>query len=105
MTQTPEKRTPRRGRVFPSHNIPPEELARRQAELEAFGKRSRAIFERVRPEVIDGHYNWFIVIEPNSGDYFIDVAMEDATQKACQKHPHSKLCAFRLNETGACGQI
>ncbi len=105
MTQTPEKRTPRRGRIFPEYTIPPEELARRKAEDSALYQRCRAIFERVRPQVIDDHYNWFIVIEPDSGDYFIDVAVEDATQKACQKHPHSKLCAFRLNQTGACGQI
>ncbi|WP_071593359.1 hypothetical protein [Kamptonema formosum] len=105
MTQTPEKRTPRRGRVFPSHTIPSEELARRQAEDSALYHRCRSIFERVRPEVIDGHYNWFIVIEPDSGDYFIDSNEEVADQKARQKHPDAILGTFCLNETGACGQI
>ena len=105
MTQTSEKRTPRRGRLFPEYTIPPEELARRKAEDEALGKRCRVIFERVSPELIKNHYNWFIVIEPDSEDYFIDLEEEKAAPKATEKYPESILCTFRLNETGACGRI
>ena len=105
MTQLSSNRTPRRGRIFPEYTIPPEELARRKAELDAFYQRCRAIFERVRPELIANHYNWFIIIEPDSGDYIIDADEEVASEKARQKHPHTKLGAFRLNETGACGRI
>lgn len=105
MTQTPEKRTSRRGRLFPEYTIPPEELARRKAERDAFGKRCRVIFDRVCPELIKEHYNWFIIIEPESEGYMIDPDLEIASEKACQKYPDRKLCAFRLNETGACGRI
>jgi len=105
MTQLSNKRTARRGRIFPEYTIPPEELARRKAERDAFYQRCRLIFDRVRPELIDDHYDWFIVIEPDSGDYFIDASQEEADQKARHQHPDAWLGAFRLNETGACGRI
>ena len=105
MTQLSDKRTPRRGRLFPERTIPPEELAKRKAEREARYQRCRRVFERVRPNLIEEHYNWFIIIEPNSGDYFIDADEEAAVQNARQKHPSSRLGVFRLNETGACGRI
>ena len=105
MTQLSNKRTARRGRIFPEYTIPPEELARRKAERDARGKQGRVVFERVRPDLIDDHYDWFIVIEPDSGDSFIDADEQVAAQKARQKHPDAWLVTFRLNETGACGRI
>lgn len=105
MTQLHNNRQPRRGRIFPEYIIPREELARRQAERDAFYQLCYAIFERVRPELIDEHYNWFIIVESNSGDYFIDANEEVAVQKARQKHVRGMLGTFRLNETGACGKI
>ncbi len=105
MTQLHSISTPHRGRIFPEYIIPPEELARRQAERDAFYQLCYVIFERVRPELIDEHYNRFIIIEPNSGDYFIDTNEEVAIQKARQKHVRGMLGTFRLNETGACGKI
>ena len=105
MTQQPVKRPIRRGRIFPEHTIPPEELARRKAEREARYQRCRPVFERVRDELIADHYNWFMIIEPNSGDYFIDLNEEVADQKARQKYPSGWLVTFRINETGACGKI
>lgn len=105
MTQQPVKRPIRRGRIFPEHTIPPEELARRKAEREARYQRCRPVFERVRDELISNHYNWFMIIEPNSGDYLIDPDEEVAIKKARQKYPSGKLGIFRINETGACGKI
>lgn len=105
MTQLSSNRTARRGRIFPEHNIPPQELARLKAEREVRYQQSRVVFERVRPELIQNHYNWYIIIEPNSGDYFIDASEEVTEQKARQKHPDAWLVTFRLNETGACGKI
>jgi len=105
MTQASKKRTARRGRIFPDFNLPPEEIARRKAEREAFGRRCRVVFDRVKPELIQDYYNWFVIIEPDSGDYFIDPDIEKATNKASEKHPDAMFLAFRLNETGACGYI
>lgn len=105
MSNISSKRPARRGRLFPEYTIPPEELARRKAENEAFYRRCRPIFDRVQPKLIKEHYNWFIVIEPDSEDYFIDPNDEVAAQKARQRYPNKELVTFRLNETGSCGMI
>ncbi|MGL5064020.1 MAG: hypothetical protein ACRC62_28875 [Microcoleus sp.] len=105
MTASPSKRQARRGRIFPEHNWSPERMAKHKAEREALGKRCRAVFDRVAPELITDHYNWFIVIEPDSGDYFIDPEANVAVQKACQKYAMNMLGTLRLNETGTCGMI
>ena len=107
MTSLPEKRQPRRGRTFPECSIPPEELARRRAKRIELGKRCRAIFERIRPELIEQYYNWFIAIEPDSGDYLIDPKLEGVIQKGRERYTSTdtKLTIFRLNETGTCGTI
>jgi hypothetical protein len=51
------------------------------------------------------HYEWSIHIEPDSGDYFIDLDFEVCFQKAWRKHPTKKLMEMCLNETGACGRV
>ena len=105
MPQSQTLRPRRRGRVFPEYNLPPEELASRQAEIDTFGMRCKVIWEQVCPELIKDHYNWFITFEPESGDYFIDPDERAAYQKARTKYPQAKLGTFRLSETGACGKI
>ncbi|MCL1468408.1 hypothetical protein [Argonema galeatum] len=104
-TQQPTKRPIRRGRIFPEYTIPPEELARSEAERKARYQRTRPVFERWRDELIADHYNWFMIIEPNSGDYFIDPDENLAVEKARQKYPSDWLVTFRINDTGACGMI
>jgi hypothetical protein len=99
------QRTARRGRIFPEIQWSPEEKARRKAESEAFYKRCQVIFEQVHPKLIKDHYGWYIAVEPDSGDYFLDVDQEIAHKKARQGHPNSVHCVFCLNETGACGTI
>ena len=105
MLQSQTTHPRRRGRVFPEYNLPPEELARRQAEIDAFGMQCKVIWEQVCPELIKDHYNWFMMIEPESGDYFIDPDETVAEQKARTKYPRGMLGTFRINETGACGLI
>ena len=105
MTQSIPKSTLRRGRIFPEIQWSAEEKAQRQAEREAFSQRCRAIFEQVRPQLIPEHYGWYVAIEPDSGDYFIDADKMMAHQKARQQHPGSSHCVFCLNETGATGRI
>ncbi|MFM7405705.1 MAG: hypothetical protein ACKO3K_03285 [Cuspidothrix sp.] len=105
MSNTKSVRRRQPGRIFPEFTIPPEELAKRAAERNARGEKARVVFNRVRPELIADHYNWFMVIEPNSGDYFIDVDIEIAEEKAREKYPNGWLVTFRINETGVCGRI
>lgn len=105
MTESKPKPPARRGRIFPERTLPPEELARRKAENEAFYQRCRAIFDLVRPELIDQYYGWYIAIEPDSGDYLIDADKEVAHTKALQKYPNADHCVFCLNESGTTGRI
>ncbi|MDD1469736.1 hypothetical protein MEO43_31935 [Dolichospermum sp. ST_sed5] len=72
MTHITSKKVVRRGRIFPELTISPEELARRAAEDEIFYQRCQAIFDRVRSEYMESHYGWYIAIEPDSGEYFLD---------------------------------
>ncbi|MCL1474392.1 hypothetical protein [Argonema antarcticum] len=105
MTQLSSHRLVRRGRIFPESQLTPEEKARREAEQEVFFQRCRVIFEQVRPNLIGEHYNWFIFIELDSGDYIIDPNRDAVLLKGRQKHPQKKSFIFRLNETGICGTI
>ena len=105
MTQTSNTRPIRRGRIFPEIQWSPEKIAQHKAEREARYQLCRTVFDRVKPGLIERHYNWFIIIEPNSGDYFVDANQELAVEKARQKYPTSRVGVFRLNETGACGKI
>ncbi|TAE59025.1 MAG: hypothetical protein EAZ87_11145 [Nostocales cyanobacterium] len=105
MTQLTPKPGRRRGRIFPELTLSPEELAKRKAEREAEHQRYRAIFEKVRPELIKDHYGWYIAIELNSGDYVIDPDKEVTHRKAREKFPNGDHCVFCLNELGAVGRI
>ncbi|HLP89705.1 MAG TPA: hypothetical protein VK184_14075 [Nostocaceae cyanobacterium] len=95
----------RRGRVFPEYNLSPAELAKQEAEDEAFYKRCQVIFERVRAVLIQEHYGWYIAIVPENEDYLIDEDKEIAHKKAYEKYPKADHCVFCLNETGAVGSI
>ncbi|WP_204103165.1 MULTISPECIES: hypothetical protein [Spirulina sp. CCY15215] len=102
--RSPSLRSPR-GRLFPDYKISESELAQRRAEKEKRCQKARSIFDNIRPQLIEDHYNWYVIVEPNSGDYFIDVDEENAVEKARQKYPESWLVTFKINETGACGRI
>jgi len=92
--------------IFPDKpRLSTKEVALRKAENEAFGRRCRAIFDKVAPQLIHDHYGWSIIIEPDSGDYFIDPDRKECLQKAKRKHPTAILLEMCLNETGACGRI
>lgn len=105
MTQSTPQKTRRRGRVFPKIQWSPEEKAKWQAENAALHQRCRAIFEQVCPHLIQKHYGWYLAIEPDSGEYFLDSDKEKASQKAQQKYPQAIHCMFCLTETGATGKI
>ncbi len=100
MTRISEEREARQGRVFPERQLSLEEKARRKAEEEALIQRCEAIFERVKPEIIQNKYNWFMVIEPDSGDYCTDEDEEVAAQKLREKYPNAWCVVLRINETG-----
>jgi len=104
----PEKQTTRkvrRGRIFPEIQWTPEQITQSKAKNQAIYQHCKIIFERVKPQFIKAHYNWFMAIEPNSKEYFLDKNEEIATHKLRQKHPEGIPVLFKINETGACGTI
>lgn len=96
------RRLPKKSQKPP---ISPEEKAKQKAENEERYQYCRAIFERVRPELIQQHYNWYITIDRNSGKYFIDKDYMALFEKFRNKQITGKYVTFRLNETGTCGTI
>ena len=103
MTKTTATR--RRGRIFPEIQWTPEQKAERAAESEAFYQRCYPVFDRVKLELIATHHNWFIAIEPDSEEYFIDCDLEVASLQCRAKYPGKLHYTFRINESGACGSI
>lgn len=49
--------------------ITPEELQRRKQQRTEIGKLYREVFERIRPQLIDNHYNCFIAVDADTGNY------------------------------------
>ncbi|MCT7975365.1 hypothetical protein [Laspinema olomoucense] len=76
-------------------------LAESRAKFEA---KCQAIFEKLKPVLSEDYYNWFMVIEPESEDYFIDADEIEAERKAREKHPEADCLILCINETGACGR-
>jgi hypothetical protein len=107
MTQLSQKRKALRARISPKGIVPPEELAKHQAERTELRLRGRKIFERIRPQLMGEHYNWFIAIEPDSEAYLIDPKLLGIVQKIKEQYGEKsiRLTMFRLNETGSCGSI
>ena len=98
-------RTKRRLRGLPELSYSPEEIARIEAEMQILMKRCDEIFETAKPKLIDDYYDWFMVIEPESGDYFIDKDDNVAEQKADEKYPEAPCVVYCINETGACYRV
>jgi len=98
-------RTVRWGRLFPEIQWSEEKKAQWRAERAAFRKRCKVIFDRLKPDLIDTHYNWYMAVEPDSEEYFIDKDDMAAAKMCRQKHPNAIPYLFRINNTGACGSI
>ncbi len=98
---------PRRTRILPQTMRRSEELHHRKTQRRELGMQCRAIFERIRPQLIENHYNWFIAIDADSENYLLDLKLEGLLQQVRDQYtnPDAKLTIFRLNETGACGRI
>jgi len=105
MTNVKRNRTVRRGRLFREIQWSEEKKAQWRAGRATFRKRCKVIFDRLKPQLIDTHYNWYMAVEPDSGEYFIDKDDLEATKMCRQKHPNAILYLFRINNTGACGSI
>jgi hypothetical protein len=99
---------PRRTRILPPSLIPPAEKNHRTEQRDALAGRCRPIFERLRPQLIEAHYNWHIAIDPDTEQYLLDPTLLGITQKIRSVYGYTsevKLTIFRLNDTGNCGRL
>jgi hypothetical protein len=96
-----------RGRILPPKEIPVEELVQRKEKRRALTQRCRLVFERLRPQLVQMHYNWFIAIDPDNETYLLDSTLIGLTQQIKNLYPGTevKLTIFQLNELGSCGRI
>jgi len=91
-----------------SKPISPAELASRLQQRNDLAVRCRIVFERLRPSLIEAHYNWYIAIDPDTQEYIIDPTFDGVTKKVFSAYGYThqpKLTMFRINDTGFCGKI
>jgi hypothetical protein len=105
MTQAKSASTVRQERIFPEIQWTQEQKAQWKAEREAFKERCQPIFDKVQQSLIKTHDNWYMAVEPESGEYFLNEDALLVAQKAHEKYPNTRVHVFRINETGVCGRI
>lgn len=105
MSQSLPERVIRFGRIFGEIQWTNEEKSQHKAIQQAFYQRCWAIYEQLKPKLLDQYYGWYIAIEPDSGDYIIDPDQEVASQKMREQYPNLIHHIFGINETGVSGRI
>jgi len=103
-------KTDKSNKFFPrklnrQHTFSQKEIEQEQTKLKTFRERCQPIFEMLKPQFIETHYNWYLAIEPDSGEYFLAENDLEAGEYCRQKYPNAIPFVFRLNETGVCGTI
>lgn len=72
------------------------------SEVDEFVRRAEAIYAaRLKEALEPDHLNEFVVIEPESGDYFLGKTLGEATQAARQSHPGRLTHALRVGHRAA----
>ncbi|MEO1765146.1 MAG: hypothetical protein AAFR83_25105, partial [Cyanobacteria bacterium J06629_18] len=71
----------RRTRITPPSQEKYNDFNRNLEQRSELGMRCRAVFERLRPSLIETHYNWHIAIDPDTEQYLIDPSLKGVTQK------------------------
>ncbi len=105
MSKSISKRNLPSGRLFPERQLSEEEIERRHAEFLELSRRCHIVLDKVKPQLMEEYYDWYIVIEPDSEDYVIGEKMGVVSAKMNEKHPNKKCLILRINETGACGRV
>ncbi|MFQ6057842.1 MAG: hypothetical protein ACE5MB_03045 [Anaerolineae bacterium] len=69
--------------------------------INEFTAKAKRAYERVREELELTHWGDFIVIEPESGDYFLGKTMDEAEEKARAKYPEGLFYFARIGYRAA----
>lgn len=94
-------------RLSSKRNLSQEELIKRKTANQEIIELARPIFEQIRPQLIEKHYNWFVAIDPDSGNYLIDPTLQGISEKVINNYTPQGISSalFCLNESGSCGKI
>ena len=65
---------------------------------EEFARRGREIFYKINPELKKEHKGEVLVIEIDSGDYFVDKSSHEAMRKAKAKYPDKIFYRCRIGD-------
>ncbi len=74
-------------------------------ESEIRYQKAREFFNQLRPQLINQYSNWYIAINPDTGDYLVEQEYLKLFERLRQQPEKGKMVIFRLNETGVCGRI
>lgn len=78
------------------------EPAMTRSEVDEFVRRAEEIYAaRLKEALEPEHLDQFVVIEPESGDYFLGKTLGEATQAARQSHPGRLTHAMRVGHRAA----
>ncbi|GAA6617875.1 hypothetical protein [Scytonema sp. NUACC26] len=75
------------------------QLSPKKANL-GYVARARVIYDNHKSELSNYYPGWYVAIEPDSGDFFLDANKEVAQNQARTKHPSRLICTFQLNIVG-----
>lgn len=59
------------------------------------------VFERLMSELGERYQNWIVVIEPETGEYFLGLDDYEVLNRARKRHPRAQFFAYRLSENPA----
>lgn len=106
MTQQIHRKVSFKSPLFSNRSLKaPEEKAESIASNQALFKRTWEIFNQIAPTLMSDHYGWSIMIEPESGEYFIGADPQIAFEQGKTKYPYAIFWEMRLTHEGTCGKI
>lgn len=71
-------------------------------ELQQLIERATRLYEeKLKAELETSHLNWFVAIEPQSGEYFLGGTMSEARQAARAAHPDRLTYLLRVGHEAA----
>jgi hypothetical protein len=76
-------------------------LVTKDIDMENLDQACWPIFQRLMKELGERYYNWIVVIEPVSEEYFLGQDDQEVLSRARKKHPLGVFFAYRLNENPA----
>ena len=73
-----------------------------ESDIDEFVRKAEEIYaSRLRAFLEPDHVDDFVVIEPESGDYFLGKTLNEATQAARRTHPDRLTHAMRIGHKAA----